>query len=468
MQKNKRIILMGIIIFAVVILCGTKSFAAENEITYTREFPSNDGTIVVNLKGLNLDSKKTYQFALSTRKSGEPNDEAWYDIVENDTTTAKINLSGSNETINEVLAKTDNGRLWIKETGAENSSAIKVDVDLKLPPEVISAVSSGLTNGQFGNYLTMNITSLYGKKLEGTGYQFYKITDREIIDKWLKYKLNENTNVQELYDLINKKITIPTVNYQSSNYIGRSELRDRKDGLYIVWATLTGDNYKTTYGYSIYDGLYDEGKTLAAYLDNVDEKAPEVTSISVTSPKSGTYKTGEKITLDVTFTEEITGDTVPTLKIKFGTSEERSLSNGTISGKKIAYTYTLVNGDVGQLAVTSLSGGTIKDASGNLAKIASKTVSGNTIKANVVEESKPSTNNGASGETNNGSNAGTQNGTLTDTPDKVTGKPSSNGTEYQGEFGQYGGSMAIVFVIVAASIVFIVGYKKYNKVKFIK
>ena len=118
---------------------------------------------------------------------------------------------------------------------------------------------------------------------------------------------------------------------------------------------------------------------------STDVTKPTVNTIAVTSPTTGTYKSGQKVKITVTFSENITGSTVPTLKIRFGTSEERSITKGTVSGSTIVYEYTIVDGDKGQLAVTGYAGGTIKDAAGNDATISSKTLSGYTIKANEAE-----------------------------------------------------------------------------------
>ena len=161
--------------------------------------------------------------------------------------------------------------------------------------------------------------------------------------------------------------------------------KDKNDGLYLLWVKRTGENCKEVYSCIVHDGLPDATK-VEQYIAGLDVEKPTVQSIAVTSPTSGTYKTGQTVKLTVKFSEEITGTTVPTLKIRFGTSEERTLTNGTISGKTIVYSYNIVDGDKGQLAVTGYTGGTMKDAAGNDAIITSKTVSGNTIKANVEEE----------------------------------------------------------------------------------
>ena len=160
------------------------------------------------------------------------------------------------------------------------------------------------------------------------------------------------------------------------------EYKNKNDGLYLLWVKRTGENCKEVYSCIVHDGLK-EATRVEQYIAGLDVEKPTVQSIAVTSPESGTYKTGQTVKITVTFSEKITGETVPTLKIKFGTSEERTVTNGTISENEIVYSYNIVDGDKGQLAVTGYAGGKIKDAAGNDAVISSKVVSGNTIKANV-------------------------------------------------------------------------------------
>ena len=454
MLKKKKFIIIGIIIFTICLLCGTKSYATDG-ITYEKTYPSNDGTIIVNLKGLELDENETYEYALGTQGNDVP--ENWYTISEKTKNTAVVNLGASTKGIMQVLAKTDKGRIWIKKQNSDNSTAVKVDVDLTLPWEkAISISNGGLSDGKkIDEYDNVYIGENYD--LKNALYKFEKINNNEIINAWLKYKNNNDNQIQDVYNTINKIKKSPETGYShcydrtvfnDGIYTGISsnEFRDRTDGLYLIWIKLTDDGCKTITGYVLYDGLYDTGKTIAAYLDNVDEVEPTVSSIAVTSPKSGEYKTGEKITITATFSEDITGETMPTLKIKFGTSSERSVTNGTLSGNKITYTYNIQSSDVGQLAVTGFTGGTIKDASGNNAKITVKTLSGNTIKANVTS----------------GSN-NTPAPTNPTTPTPTTPSSKDPTVTPKTKLPQTGANLTIILVVSVIGVISIWIYNKYKK-----
>lgn len=75
-----------------LVLLGNNCKAVETEngskITYTREFTSNDNSIIFNLEGLNLEKTGAYEYALTTQSMEEPT--KWFDIVERTESTAKI------------------------------------------------------------------------------------------------------------------------------------------------------------------------------------------------------------------------------------------------------------------------------------------------------------------------------------------------------------------------------------------
>lgn len=81
-----------------------------------------------------------------------------------------------------------------------------------------------------------------------------------------------------------------------------------------------------------------------------------------------------EITILVSFSENIQGDEIPTLTIKFGTGENIDLTSGIITGNKIAYTYKIQEQDNGLLAAVSLAGGNITDYAGNTAELSTKEI----------------------------------------------------------------------------------------------
>lgn len=123
---------------------------------------------------------------------------------------------------------------------------------------------------------------------------------------------------------------------------------------------------------------------------NAADSTVTLQDLSVTSPESGTYKTGQVITIVATFSDTIVAedDYLPTLRLKFGTSENYGdirISDGTINDNKITYTYTIEEEDSGTLTLESFDSGILKDETGNRIDFVSpNALSGSTIKANPI------------------------------------------------------------------------------------
>lgn len=110
-----------------------------------------------------------------------------------------------------------------------------------------------------------------------------------------------------------------------------------------------------------------------------DIAAPKVTGMNIkyssvmdyynTSSNRFEIPKGATIQINVTFNEDIVGKTAPTLKIKCGTGNDISITNGVVSGKSCVYNYKIQEGDVGLITVVDLTGGDITDAAGNKAEL---------------------------------------------------------------------------------------------------
>ena len=243
-----------------------------------------------------------------------------------------------------------------------------------------------------------------------------------------------------------------------------------------------------------------------------EKVGPKVNSIQVVSPNAGTYKSPQTIQIAVYFSEKITGTTVPTLTIRFGTGTERKVTNGVIKdyhyydeGKCIIYSYNIQNDDEGQLQTVSLTGGTIKDAKGNDAQLSCPIISGNAIVANKTgivtnntenqdktnnTEDKDKNNNSANDKdddnksdtpsstdktnTSNNKNDETnkQSGTsTTNQPSSSTNKPSTGKVDptVANKVLSYTGKSTVIVALIALIVVAsIVAFKKYRKYKDIK
>lgn len=292
MLKVKKFLVLIVMSLAIILIANKADAAVE----YTRDFPANDGTIELNLTGLELDESKQYEFSLVS-KGGTP--EAWNLITSYTTTTAKLTLSPATDSIVEVLRVADDGQIFIREKDNTESYLVdRMNVNLKLP--YLKAVVYEHSN--LNSYI---IDAIYGKigdnYINGgkTFYKFEKVTDEVLIEEFLKDK----TNTDRLEEFLP---TPPDRGYTEDKVIGA---HDYDDGLYILWIRLSGENCKTIQAAIIHDGLPNattpteygviETPVTPGNPETPDE--PEVpttktlASIEITnSPKKTVYKVGEK------------------------------------------------------------------------------------------------------------------------------------------------------------------------------
>lgn len=447
MTKVKYLImplLVGIILLMVPTMVNA-TVLDNSTITVTTSKYSSDGSICVAISGLTLDLTHSYQYSLVKNISEIPT--KWIDLVSPTETTANCILSATTKEIKEVLKVANTGYLFIKDLNnvdddTDDTNVVeKLSINLKLPFH--EAIDIKYSEGR-----QVSFDRLYG--IGKASYQFVKITDEDIIDTYL----SNNRDTSSILSML--PTTAPVNGWNEMSLYGSSahaysydSTAGNNSGLYLIWGQMYGDSCRTIYGYTVYDNL------------PIDEEGPTVSKIEVTSPtKDGIYKTEQVVKITVYFNENITGTTVPTLKIRFGTSEERTVTNGTISENKIVYTYTIVDSDVGQLAVSGYSGGTIKDASGNDATISSKTIGGYTIKANVDDGSDSSS-----------QPPGTDNNNDENKDDGSTNKGSTNSdkkkdtTTAPGKLPQTGLSIGISLAIVLLLAGCVFTYSKYNKLR---
>lgn len=486
----KGILFMLIIAFFLIVFPNTVNAAVE----YTRAIAGNDGSITLNLTGLELDENKAYSFALVT-KGGTPT--TWHTLTEYTENTAQIPLSSATTDIVNVLKVTDTGVLYVKNNSDDSYVVNAMQVNLKLPY---------LQFGKYEykgseNYNYYYIYNLYSS-LKAQNVQIQKVTDKNLVQKYLNVK-NNNSSITLLE---NSLPNVPSTGYSSPdvNFSSWTQVTTTKknDGLYLIWVKLSGDNCKDVYGCIIHDGL-PEATKVEQYIEGLDVEAPTVKSIQVISPVSGTYKTPQTVKIAVYFSETIKGSTIPTLTVKFGDSEERKLTNGTIKNTGyttpcIEYTYNIQDSDKGQLQTVSLAGGNITDEAGNNAKLSCPVLTGSyTIKANVEgtttnntdnqdKKNNETTNNGTTTTNNNSSTVVTNNNdNVAETKNNSTTTGANNNkattttdtkntntkdtTIMPGtKLPQAGESYVIIALISVVLIAGVVLYIKYSKMKDIK
>lgn len=227
------------------------------------------------------------------------------------------------------------------------------------------------------------------------------------------------------------------------------------------------------------------------YIANWDKKAngddvtsPVVEKIEISSnsikncqrdanTKSYVAPTGTKLVINVKFSENILGKTIPSLTIKFGSGKEIELTNGVLGVSTISYAYTIKAEDKGTINAVNLKGGDIKDAAGNAAVLSTPTVklendSGYSLYANG-KFSGSATNNkndqkqdDAKNDNSNKNNSGNNN------TNKSNNNSQKDNTTATGKIPQTGMNYTIISVIAIIVVISIVIYRKYTKYKDIK
>lgn len=451
-----------------------------------------DGKIDFKLTNIALSAEGQYTWGVGTTSSADEVGK-WYTLADfgETTKTAILTLTPEDYSMRNILRTTNTAWLYVKDIKNNNYIVNALKVDLTLPAlkafEIIENPNSS-TNRSFEVNTVYNMyDSIY--------YKIEKVTDKELINEY-QAAIAEGKEVSSISSLA-KLSEAPEAGWKTidSNYNSAGAYIDKKpteEGLYYIWVKAKNADSKTVIGYSLYYG---------------DINGPTVEKIYVSSPEAGTYKTGQTVKIRVGFSEPIVGSTVPTLKIKFGDSKERSVTNGTIvnSGSGdyywqhyIEYSYNIQDSDKGQLATVSLSGGTIKDAKGNDAKLSCPIITGNTIKANAQGTTTNNTENqdkNNNNQTNNNktNNNKTNNNTTTETNKQnttnnnttnetkkenttvknenkkptttTTKKNNTDNTTAPGDIPYTGGTFTIIVTILLIAGLGIYGYKRNNDLK---
>lgn len=449
------LLLVGIILLILpTIVSAVDTFTTKDGVVATKIIENTDGSIDFKLTNINV--TEDHQYSWGASKTTSVNDVSkWYTLSTFDASkkTAVINFNVGESTIKQLLKTNDNAWIFIK----DNNNTYLVEglkVDLKLPVLKAFYLTEDKTTTTFRSFSIMP-REIYG--IQQYYYKFEKITNENIISAYQNAVANnlDFSTISSLATLSNAPTTgwkIIEGNYGfSGQYINP---KPTEQGLYYIWIKASDSDSKTVIGYNLF---------------YADAQGPEVKSIEVTSPASGTYKTSQTVKIRVRFAEIITGTSVPTLKIKFGDSVERSVTNGTIKDNYIEYSYNIQEGDKGQLATVSYSGGTIKDVSGNDAKLSCPVIKGNTIKANVEgttnnnTDNKDNTNNSGNNKPNTG-NTNTGNTNNGSASNSSTDKTSDN-TTATGKLPQTGVGIGLIATIVSLIGGTAVAYIKYSKLK---
>ena len=274
----------------------------------------------------------------------------------------------------------------------------KVEVVIEFPSASGKVTNEYSTDGTTWKPVTGNKTTIYVTENNTTVYARIKDSTNQVSETasaqitCIERTLPEITSYTKSTDAPTNQAVVLTakaidrtsgiVAYQfttneniTKESTGWTKITSTKNEITVTYDAKANDKY---YIYVLDDAGNIAKKEIE--VTSYDITKPTVESINVTSPNTGSYQAGQKVTIIATFSENVKG-TVPTLKIKFGTGEERSITTGTVSGNTITYTYEIVSVDNGELVSTGYTGGALTDLAGNAAVIENKTLGGNKITA---------------------------------------------------------------------------------------
>lgn len=438
MKKNTKFI-VGILIFAIILFIGITTVNAAVEVT--RNVYSNNGSMKFEFTGLTLDTTKEYEFALTNTTAETP--EKWFDITEYTATNATVDITMGTKELRNAFNKSDKGYITLREKTSNNVVVEPYQVDLKLPYLLVTDFTVINNGKEFDSFNPINV-ALRNADVSTPYYQYEKITDENVINKYKEIKAN-NGNYLELQSLI--KTATPTSNWitwkfwngldgNGMNGRGYTEgtINVPDTGLYYMWLYFSGENIKPLYGVVLVDNL-----------------VPDIELESISIDKTRTVELDQTLTLTPTFNPSNS-----TNKIVTWTSSDESVaivSNaGVVTPIKVGATIITVTSQDGNkkatctVTVTEASNGT----SGGL------NTSGSTNTVNGGNTSGTS----STGSTSTNGSSNSSNKSTSDSNSKTTSKLSK--LPYTG-IGITG-----TFAVIVVTGLAVISYRKYNNLKGIK
>lgn len=364
MTKVKYLIMI-ISISAILFVIPNISNAAEVKVT--RNVYSNNGSMKFEFTGLTLDKTHNYEFGLTKAKTDQVG--TWHLIPEADFTENKaiVDITMTTKDLREVINLVDNGYITIKDKTAEKVVLEAHAVDLKIPFLQVTNYTVIKNGKQFNSSKGETINIGIRNANSEAHYQYEKITEQKIIDKYKEIKA-KNGDMLELQNML--KTTPPTSGWNSWEYWNgftsnglngfgcpQHTISVPDSGLYYMWVYFSGNNIKNVYGYILVDNLQ-----------------PTISLESISLPKTEKVAIGKTITLTPTF-----NPAGATNKIVTWTSSDETVATvdngGKITPKKLGSTIiTAVSQDGNKKAtctvtvVENVGGGSSNSGTTNVKK----------------------------------------------------------------------------------------------------
>ena len=258
MQKLKKLLMLMFLVSFLLIIPNISNAA---DVTIDREV-QNTGNITFNFSGLDLDISKTYKWGITSTQAEII--ETWYDLTDFTNTTATIKLSPTDSKIRSIINASDIGYISIKDS--TDVVSLNQKVDLQIPYLLVTNYTQIDNGKQFSGTETINI-ALRNASCSKAYYQYQKITDKDVIDKYNKIKSSKGDYLDLLSNLPS---THPSSNWSSWKYwnghdsfstLGGYGYPVQKvaapdNGLYLLWVYFSGTKgIKDLYGFILVDNL---------------------------------------------------------------------------------------------------------------------------------------------------------------------------------------------------------------------
>lgn len=414
MKKTKSLIIILLLSISLLVI---PNICKATGVTVTRNIYSNNGSMKFTFEGLILDKTHEYEFGLTATQSAEV--ETWHLITDFTENSAVVDIISTTSDLRKVIDTTDKGFVTIKDKTENKEVLKKQEVDLKMPFLQVSNYTVVPNGKELGNGNYINIALRNASSVKTPYYQYEKITDANLINKYKEVK-EKGGDFLELESLLKKDV--PKANWTAWSYWnGHGGENDNgygytqrnisvpDTGLYYMWLYFSGNNIKDLYGCILVDNLQ-----------------PDIALESISLPQTAKVELGKTLTLTPKF-----NPTNATNKIVTWSSSDETVATvdngGKITPKKLGSTVI-----------------TVVSEDGN--KKASCTVT-------VVEASN---NNGGSGSSNNGN---TNNGNSNNKPGK------DNTVAPTGKLPFAGAGIGITFIVIALIGGAIYAYIRYKNLK---
>lgn len=255
MKKNKRIVLMILLILLAIILLHNVAYA--ESVTAEQIVTSTDGSIDYVLKGLNLEEGASYQWAIE--KTQNATIENWYDVLNPDyaSGTIRISILATNNNQLSVLKSTDTGYLTIRKVGETSNILSNYKIDLTLPLLKSYTIEKNVWYGTALTNPAYDVTAVYGINAKNISFTWEKITDANVVNNYIDNNhdlsglpLKGKEDIPSLTDTSWKSIPNNDAFNKSKGSMQYNQL-PTEDGLYYLWLQGSDTDVKTVYGQAI-------------------------------------------------------------------------------------------------------------------------------------------------------------------------------------------------------------------------